>query len=89
MQKDPEPFKLSKGAEKAIELLNDKMYLKKFYDENPQSEDIILPYKIFMLMVNNKELNFYNKNYSNEEIWKMISICLTSKSDGKLGIFLM
>ena len=77
------PFNLTRGALKAIELLNDNMYYKLFTEEGQvPSDDIILTYKIFFQLLNNTEISeIKDKN----EFWHKTCSFLVTENETKMG----
>ena len=70
--------------EKAVELLNDHMYTKRFEEDTVPNGDIILPYKIFFQMINTDQIKINSNNQFDFELWK--EICEFIKKDGtKIG----
>lgn len=60
---------MSKGTLKAVELLNDKMYLKLFTKDETPSDDIILIYKIFFRLLDKKDIYTEER----DSFWKQTS----------------
>ena len=82
-------FQLSKGALRAIEVLNEEIYLSIFYnDELPKKYfDILIIYKLFALLIKKEELIQIIDN--NEEFWRKISDYFITEGKNKLGDFIL
>jgi hypothetical protein len=80
MSKEQPPFAMTRGAQKAVELLNEGLYFKLF--EGPVAhEDIILPYRIFFQLLNMPQAGIVNQN----EFWTSTCSFFAKEKDGKLG----
>jgi len=73
---------LTRGALKAMELLNEGIYFKLFTEGPVPSEDIILTYRIFFQLLNMHE---YVLTKNAEEFWKMTCEYFVKESNQKLG----
>ena len=76
------PFALTRGALKAIDLLNENLYNKIFTDGNVPIDDIILTYKIFFQFMNMKELVEIKEN---PVFWKQACEYFIKEGNGKTG----
>jgi len=56
LTKDLCPFNLTKGAVKAIELLNTQIYTKIFNTNTLPNDDILFAYKLYFRLINNEEI---------------------------------
>ena len=83
---DPPKFELSKGAIKAIEMLNNEAYIKifKIKELNPPLNEILLIYRIFFQLL--KSSNIYN--IKDEKLF-WIEACeyILNNNNGKTGEF--
>jgi len=75
-------FALTRGAIKAVELLNESLYYKLFTEGPIPNEDIILTYRIFFQLLNMKD---YVNIKDNSEFWKKVCEYFVSESNSKLG----
>lgn len=83
LNKEIPPFALSRGAVKAVELLNEPMYFKVFTtDGNFPSDDVYIPYRILFTFAEMPELYTLK---CNEEFWKKTCEYFVSSSEGKMG----
>jgi hypothetical protein len=82
LSKEIIPFQLTRGAIKAVELLNENMYFKLFTDGTVPADDVILPYRILFSLVNYAELLNIKDN---EDFWRKTSQYFVEKSEGKMG----
>ncbi len=55
-EKLPSPFILTRGATKAVELLNDSLYAKIFKEDTIPIDDIIMIYRLFFYLTNNSQV---------------------------------
>ena len=80
-------FQLSKGSFQAIELLDDEAYNKIFKSKElkPPFDNIILIYRIFFQLMNNKEI-IEIKN--DKKFWEEVSNYFLENDDNKLGYFI-
>ena len=77
---DAIPF--SKGTNKAIELLNDNLYVKLFTEISVPKHEIMLVYKLFFQLIQHPFVQlFENKNL----FWKECCVYFLTNSDGKIG----
>jgi hypothetical protein len=86
LYKEAEKFTLTRGAIKAIELMNDESHLNLFKPTKIPVEEILLPYKIFLLLLSKRDLAL-SKN--NNLIWKEVCDIFVNESEGKIGDFIM
>ena len=77
-------FILTRGASKAIELLNDKLYFKLFKNENFPNIEIIIVYKIYFQLVN-KEKNIIEEK-DIEIFWKKVKEYFLNKNNNNIQI---
>lgn len=81
-----ESFKPSKGTVRAIELLNEPMYLKIFDPDKIPKPDICLVYRIlFQLIVSDVK----NDTMDDREFWKICSNHIQRESNKQLGTYLL
>ena len=83
---DPPKFELSKGAVKAIEMLNNEAYIKIFKTKelNPPLNEILLIYRIFFQLL--KSNNIYNIK-DDKLFWIEACEYILSNNNGKTGEF--
>jgi hypothetical protein len=75
-------FVMSRGANRAVELLNENIYNKIFSTNCKPSDDVILVYRIFFHFINMKDIA---SCYNNEEFWKKCSDYIINEGHGKTG----
>ena len=85
IKKETPKFVMTRGAIKAIELLNDKIYLQIFKYEVIPSDDIINIYKILFNFLNKKEITNIKDNML---FWKEVCDLFNLESVGKIGDFI-
>ena len=80
------PFSLSKGAVKAIELLNDDRYnsIFKTKELNPPLDDIIFIYRLFFKLLKDNNLATINDD---QLFWMEASDYILNNNNGKTGEF--
>ena len=80
------PFSLSKGAVKAIELLNDDRYNQIFKTKelNPPLDDIIFIYRLFFKLLKDNSLATINDD---QLFWMEASDYILNNNNGKTGEF--
>ena len=62
---------LNKGSLKAIKLLNDEIFCRLFLEDKIPNKDILLIYKIYFQLINNKEIyNNSNNNIPDKIFWE-------------------
>ena len=62
---------LNKGSLKAINLLNDEIFCRLFLEDKIPNKDILLIYKIYFQLINNKEIyNNSNNNIPDKIFWE-------------------
>lgn len=87
ISKPIDPFKLTKGAEKAVILLNDPIYSVLFKDGKVPSEDVLLPFKLYLQIINKKDVcPILSKN--NNFIWSYFCSLLEQNCQDKPGNYL-
>ena len=80
------PFALSRGALKAIDLLNDPVHLTFFNNAvYPANDDIILIYRIFFQLLHDGK---YLQIKDNKEFWAESCKYFAGATDGKIGPFI-
>ena len=86
LNEEPPTFSLSKGTEKAIELLNDENYSKIFQlkELNSPLNEILLVYKIFFQLLKNNDICKINND---KLFWIEASEYILNNSNGKIGDF--
>jgi hypothetical protein len=82
LNKEQAPFALTRGALKAVELLNESLYYKLFTEGPIPNDDIILTYRIFFQLLNMKD---YVDIRDNTEFWKKACDYFVNESNSKLG----
>lgn len=75
-------LQLSKGAVKAINLLNESLLNKLFTERTVPSDDIILIYQIYFQLINHPIIK---KKEHREEFWKSCCDYFLNSNDGKTG----
>lgn len=75
-------FNLSKGATKAIELLNEKAYTLVFDDNKLPSKDVLLAYRVLFQLINFPDIH---QGLDDAEYWRRVVSYLRSESKGKIG----
>lgn len=78
-------FSLSKGAEKAIEFLNEKLYNGIFTDSSIPKKDILIPYRILFQLINLPDLSI---TLNDIEFWRRLVSYFRSEANGKIGTHL-
>lgn len=86
LYKEAEKFSLTRGAIKAIELMNDNSHLNLFDPSKIPVEDILLPYRIFLLLLSKRDIAL-SKNTT--LIWKEVCDLFVKESEGKIGDYIM
>lgn len=86
MNKEIPGFTLTRGAVKAVELLNENIYNKIFVEGNNPADEIKLIYRIYFQLLNNKEISGIQDN---KEFWKECSSYFLREGNGKTGIFIL
>lgn len=76
-------FNMSRGANRAVELLNENIYNKIFSVSYKPNDDIILVYRIFFYFINKKEIA---ECQNPDEFWKGVSEFFYNEGQGKTGI---
>ena len=81
-------FQLTKSSLRAIEALNEELYLKIFYyDVLPEKyNEILIIYKLFVQLI--KDENLIKCNNNNIEFWREISNYFMIEGKNKLGTFI-
>lgn len=79
-------FYFNKTSEKAINLLNEQLLSKLFYNDEVPSDDILLIYKIYFNMINHpiKDMNLKEK----DKFWEKCRNYFLIEGKGKIGDFL-
>lgn len=77
---------LSKGSEKALELLNEMLLNKLFQEDNVPEDDIIFIYKLFLQLINSP-ITFEIK-LTQKEFWDKFRGYINQEGNGKTGDFL-
>lgn len=83
---DITPFQISRGAIKAIELLNEELYNRIFHQTElkPPLNEIVLVYRIFFQLLNNNELS----SIKNDNLfWRNASEYILKNNNGLTGTF--
>jgi hypothetical protein len=83
LTKDIPPFAIPRGTVKAVELLNDSMYIKLFQQSNVPVPDILFPYKVFFQFLQNPICNLKVES----DFWEEVCKFFLSEPNGKTGIF--
>ena len=91
-----EKFELSFKSKKALELLNDKLYLEFFinYKRKKPNENIIQIYKLFTQLLNKTGFDIEVSNLillfnNSEKFWFNFSKFIILKANGKLGDYIL
>ena len=77
-----ESFILSKGATKAIDLLNEKMYNKAFLELKTPNSDVLFIYKLYFQIINHPIVKYFNDN---NKFWKECCDFMIKESKSKTG----
>ena len=79
-------FQFNKTSLKAVNLLNEQLLNKLFYNNKIPNNDILLIYKIFFYIINHpiKDINITEK----KKFWENCRLYLIKESGGKIGNFL-
>lgn len=72
----------SKGTNKAIELLNDNLYVKLFTEPNIPKVEILLVYKLYFQLIGHPFVQLFNNK---SLFWKECCKYFLSSSEGKIG----
>ena len=73
-------FSIGRSAVKALDLLNQEKYKELFKSSNVPQEDIILPYRIYFILMNKKEISSIKED---ADFWK--ECCKFFLSEAKTG----
>ena len=84
-QKNFNNFVFSKGAEKSIELLNEKIITTFFEEVNPPKNEILFVYQIFFQIINNPIKDLYKNK---KQFWEKCRFFFLNEGKGKIGILL-
>lgn len=78
---------LTKGTQKAIELINENNNKKLFENKKLIDPQIILPYRVFFILLDREDFN----KEKNDEIFfeRICEYFIENSPDGKIGIFLL
>ena len=77
-------FNITKGAKKAIELLNDPVHFKFFSDAvYPLNEDLLLAYRIFFQLINREDISQVKDN---KMFWALMCKYFAESAEAKIGI---
>jgi hypothetical protein len=77
-----QPFVMSRGANRAIDLLNEGIYNKIFTQGSHPSDDVKVIYRIFFYLCNKKDIATIEDNV---EFWNVCSSYLINEGNGKTG----
>ena len=75
-------FVFSKGTEKSIELLNQKIINKFFEELDPPKKDILFIYQIFFQLINNNIKDLFNDK---KQFWEKCRMYFLNEGKGKIG----
>lgn len=76
---------MTRGAVKAIELLNEQMYVNVFKTDQLPGDQVLLAYRIFLFYLNKREIAIMNNNM---EFWKEVCNLFVDGTEGKIGEFI-
>lgn len=76
---------MTRGAIKAVELLNDKMYLQIFKPDVVPQEEIVNIYRILLLYLNKREVAIIKNS---NQFWSEACNLFLNESEGKIGNFI-
>ena len=79
---DYQPFVMSRGANRAIDLLNEGIYNKIFFQGSHPTDDVKVIYRIFFYLCNKKNIATIEDN---GEFWNVCSSYLINEGNGKTG----
>jgi hypothetical protein len=82
----PNPFVLTRGASKAVELLNDGLYAKIFKDDTIPIDDIIMIYRLFFYLTNNPHIAEID---GNRQFWSACCNHFNSIANGQIGKYIL
>jgi len=86
LNKEAGKFTMTRGAIKAIELLNEQMYQNVFKQDTLPVEQVLLAYRIFMFYLKEKRDIAIIKD--NNEFWKEVCDLFVNQTEGKIGEFI-
>ena len=75
-------FVMSRGANRAIDLLNENIYNKIFAQGTPPSDDVKLIYRIFFYLINRGDIAQIE---GQNEFWNVCSNYMMTEGSGKTG----
>jgi hypothetical protein len=76
---------MTRGAIKAIELLNDKMYMNIFKSESVPQKEVLNIYRILLLYINKRDVASIKNN---NQFWMSVCNLFISESEAKIGNFI-
>ncbi len=85
-EKLPAPFVLTRGASKAVELLNDGLYAKIFKEDSIPIDDIIMVYRLFFYLINNPQLAEVE---GSREFWSACCNHFNNIPNGQIGKYIL
>jgi hypothetical protein len=85
-EKLPSPFVLTRGASKAVELLNDGLYAKIFKEDNLPIDDIIMIYRLFFYLTNSPQVAEIKENF---EFWSACCNHFNSIPNIQIGKYIL
>ena len=85
-EKLPSPFVLTRGASKAVELLNDGLYAKIFKEDSLPIDDIIMVYRLFFYLTNNPQLAEVS---GSSEFWSECCKHFNNIPNGQIGKYIL
>lgn len=82
LTKETPEFIVSRGALKAVEMLNDATYKKTFLDKIITNEEVIFAYRLYFQLFDFQELLCIKKN---QEFFNKACDYFIEKSNGRIG----
>lgn len=76
---------MTRGAIKAVELLNDKMYMQIFRAETIPPDEVINIYRILLLFIDKRDVAIIKYSH---QFWPEVCNLFLNESDGKIGTFI-
>jgi|APDOM4702015023_1054809.scaffolds.fasta_scaffold694935_1 hypothetical protein len=81
LSKEIPSFVVARGTTKAVELLNESLYNKLFYNTAIPSDDILMPYKIYFQLINDPLASIKDDKI----FWEKCCSYFLNQNNGKTG----